>query len=87
MFRVRRANATVHAFAHGLSSILSFIRHRFSDGPLFKHSDLSQACDFAAIWLHYMEWEEIVGALASLCHRVPLQLFFPPKALTDLSRT
>ncbi|KAL4078503.1 Spc98 family-domain-containing protein [Scleroderma yunnanense] len=67
--RKKRANTTVHAFAHGLSSILSFLRHQFSDGPLFKHHHMSHVWDFAGIWLHYAEGEEIVRSLASICCR------------------
>ncbi|KAF9244855.1 Spc98 family-domain-containing protein [Melanogaster broomeanus] len=67
--RARRTNSTVYAFAHGLSTVLTFIRNRLSCGPLFRTDSSSNVHCLAAIWLHYSELEQVVASLASMCYR------------------
>ncbi|KAI6021324.1 Spc98 family-domain-containing protein [Pisolithus microcarpus] len=67
--RGNHTDPTVHAFAHGLSTLLSFLREQFSSGPLFKSGDALYPTDFVAIWLHYTGEERIIGSVATMCHR------------------
>ena len=77
ILRRRHANTTVHAFTHGLSSSLAFIRNRLSCGPLFNATESSTAPCLAAVWLYYTDLEQIVVSLASMCSRVRNNWFNP----------
>lgn len=68
--RQGRTNPTVHAFAHGLSSVLTFIRNRLSCGPLSHATKFSTVPCLATVWFYYAELEQVVIALASMCSRV-----------------
>ncbi|KAH0827747.1 Spc98 family-domain-containing protein [Lanmaoa asiatica] len=69
--RVRqgRTSTTVHAFAHGLSSVLMFIRNRLSCGPLSNATGYPGIHCLATVWLYYAELEQVVISLASMCSR------------------
>ncbi|KAG6378048.1 Spc98 family-domain-containing protein [Boletus reticuloceps] len=67
--RPGNTNTTVHAFAHGLSSVLIFIRNRLSNGPLSRATGLSGIHCLATVWLYYTELEQVVISLASMCSR------------------
>ena len=68
--RQGRTNTTVHAFAHGLSSVLTFLRNRLSCGPLSHATEFSGVPCLATVWLYYGELEQVVISLASMCSRV-----------------
>lgn len=67
--RDRQNNTTVHAFAHGLDTLLRFLRYKMSDGLLFKNPAFRLSDGLATIWLYHVEWKNIVNAIASLCSR------------------
>ncbi|KAI6113213.1 Spc98 family-domain-containing protein [Pisolithus croceorrhizus] len=67
--RGNHTDPTVHAFAHGLSTLLSFLREQLSRGPLFRSGDILYPADFVAIWLHYAEEERVISSIAAMCHR------------------
>ncbi|KIJ67680.1 hypothetical protein HYDPIDRAFT_173488 [Hydnomerulius pinastri MD-312] len=73
-------NSTVHAFAHGLSTLLMFIRDRLSHGPLFQTGNLSDNSCLATVWLHYEDSEQMISSLASMCYR---SIDIKPENYTD----
>ena len=75
--RQRRTNTTMHAFAHGLSSVLTFIRNRLSCGPLSYATGLSGVSCLATVWFYYAELEQVVISLASMCSKVRDSCFNP----------
>ncbi|KAF8844752.1 hypothetical protein BDN67DRAFT_1052727 [Paxillus ammoniavirescens] len=67
--RQGHVNSTVQAFAHGLSTVLMFIRDYSLRGPLFRANSYSNVHCLATVWLHYTELEQVVTSLASMCNR------------------
>ncbi|KAI6046192.1 Spc98 family-domain-containing protein [Pisolithus marmoratus] len=67
--RGSHADPVIHAFVHGLSTLLSFLRNQLSKGPLFGSDDVLHPADFAAIWLCYAEEEQTINSIATMCHR------------------
>ncbi|KAH7888788.1 Spc98 family-domain-containing protein [Phlebopus sp. FC_14] len=67
--RSGRVDSTAHAFAHSLSTVLTYLRDCLSQGPLFGGDDSSKSCCLASVWLHYAELGQIAHSLASLCRR------------------
>ncbi|KAI6033056.1 Spc98 family-domain-containing protein [Pisolithus orientalis] len=80
--RGSHTDPSIHAFAHGLSTLLSFWRDQLSRGPLFGSDDVLYPADFAAIWLHYAEEEQTISSIATMCHR---SLEISPENYFDLS--
>ncbi|KAF9227468.1 hypothetical protein BS17DRAFT_775536 [Gyrodon lividus] len=67
--RQGHVNSTAHAFVHGLSTVLVFLRDCSLCGPLFYTDNCSDVRCLATLWLHYTELEQIVTSLASMCNR------------------
>ncbi|KIK92822.1 hypothetical protein PAXRUDRAFT_829603 [Paxillus rubicundulus Ve08.2h10] len=87
--RQGHVNSTVHAaFAHGLSTVLMFIRDCSLRGPLFHTNSHSEVHCLATVWLQYTELEQIVTSLASMCNRstgtTPEQFSQFPNSPVDL---
>ncbi|KAF8070027.1 gamma-tubulin complex, DGRIP91/SPC98 component protein [Lyophyllum atratum] len=66
--RSSREGPTVHAYAHALSTITTFLRQALARGPPV-NDPLSMQHTLSAIWMHYEIYEEILVALADLCGR------------------
>ncbi|TFK44260.1 gamma-tubulin complex, DGRIP91/SPC98 component protein [Crucibulum laeve] len=60
---------TVHAFAHSLSTLLTYLRDTLTRCPPSNESLAFEKPALSAIWMHYEIYEEILVALSSLYER------------------
>uniref|UniRef100_A0A0W0F116 Spindle pole body component n=1 Tax=Moniliophthora roreri TaxID=221103 RepID=A0A0W0F116_MONRR len=67
-FQTSGAGPTIHAFAHALSTCLTFIRQSLDDCSSQEVETKSDDNMCSVLW-HYKPWEEILVVLATLCNR------------------
>ena len=73
--RSAQEGSTIHAFAHALSTLLTYLREELVNSP----PDEGQPTDSAALattWLYYEKYEAILLALSSVCGRVRRHAIF-----------
>ncbi|RDB16899.1 Gamma-tubulin complex component 3 [Hypsizygus marmoreus] len=67
--RSAQEGPTVHAYAHSLSTVITYLRQTLARGPPINDPPGIQSHTLSAIWTHYGIYEEILVALADMYGR------------------
>ncbi|KAG5641756.1 hypothetical protein DXG03_004288 [Asterophora parasitica] len=84
--RSAKEDPTVHAYAHALSTIVTFLRQALSRCPPVNDPLSTQSHTLSAIWMHYEIYEEILVSLGDMCGRgeTTLPETYPPFHLSPV---